>query len=436
MTVLPTPGGDDDIWGGILNDFLMVSLNADGTLNQTVLAALCVLIAGGSVIGPDASAVNGLTIRQGANQPFGLLLELTAANAGPLIQTQDQNGLPIFWSGILNNSAAGWYASLSTYADNLSAIGWWGQADGVNSLARGYSYLNRWGSAYFDVGAGARFFGTYPQFLPLTAPGNTGTTVTASTVAGASSFNGSPVYYVMTAKNLAGTETVAGPQVTVSPTSAQQVQIALTASSLGNSTQFGAAEYGLYRSTTSGTYGASSFVGYFLLEPTLVGGVAKIMLPLDTGTATVTGTPPTAPTPAPFIIQGWPGEPTTNDKVQLIDGAGSVWLRIKSTGNVVTVGSVTAAAGVDVSQAGHGLAVAEGSNAKQGVATLSAGTVVVANTSVTTSSRIQLTAQSLGTVSTPQALAVTARTGGTSFTITSASASDTSVVAYEIFEPG
>jgi len=87
-----------------------------------------------------------------------------------------------------------------------------------------------------------------------------------------------------------------------------------------------------------------------------------------------------------------------------------------------------------VGQVFPGLKVAEGANAKQGVATLSAGTVTVSNTSVTASSRIFLTVQSLGTVAVPQALAVTARTAGTSFTITSSSITDTSVVAYEIFE--
>lgn len=91
---------------------------------------------------------------------------------------------------------------------------------------------------------------------------------------------------------------------------------------------------------------------------------------------------------------------------------------------------------LDVVTAGRGLKVAEGSNAKQGTATLVAGTVTVANTSVTGTSRILLTAQSLGTVTAPKALAVTARTAGTSFTITSADNTDTSVVAYEIFEVG
>jgi hypothetical protein len=55
---------------------------------------------------------------------------------------------------------------------------------------------------------------------------------------------------------------------------------------------------------------------------------------------------------------------------------------------------------------------------------------------VTANSRILLTVQSLGTVTAPKAVAVTARTAATSFTITSADNTDTSVVAYEIFEPG
>ena len=91
---------------------------------------------------------------------------------------------------------------------------------------------------------------------------------------------------------------------------------------------------------------------------------------------------------------------------------------------------------VDIQTAGQGLAVAEGANAKQGVATLAAGTVTVANTSVTANSRIQLTEQALGTVSVPSALCVSARVAGTSFTILASQATDTSTVAYEIFEPG
>lgn len=84
-------------------------------------------------------------------------------------------------------------------------------------------------------------------------------------------------------------------------------------------------------------------------------------------------------------------------------------------------------------QSAAGFAASEAANGKQGVATLVAGTVVVPNTSVTDNSRIFLTAQSIG--GTAGALGVSARTAGTSFTITSTSGTDTSVVAYEIFEP-
>ena len=91
-------------------------------------------------------------------------------------------------------------------------------------------------------------------------------------------------------------------------------------------------------------------------------------------------------------------------------------------------------AAFDVNAVGAGLQVAEGANAKQGTAVLVAGSSVVANTSVTASSRILLTSNADG--GTPGFLRVSARTAGTSFTITSSSGTDTSTVAYEIFEPG
>ena len=91
----------------------------------------------------------------------------------------------------------------------------------------------------------------------------------------------------------------------------------------------------------------------------------------------------------------------------------------------------------DVSTAGQGLRVAEGANAKQGTFALSgAATTVVANTSVTANSRILMTCQALGTVTAASTLCVSARTAGTSFTVTPSQATDTSTIAYEIFEPG
>ena len=80
-----------------------------------------------------------------------------------------------------------------------------------------------------------------------------------------------------------------------------------------------------------------------------------------------------------------------------------------------------------------GLKVSEAVNAKQGVATLVAGAVTVSNTSITANSRIFLTSQEDG--GTAGFLRVTARAIAASFTITSSSATDTSLVAYEVFEP-
>lgn len=91
---------------------------------------------------------------------------------------------------------------------------------------------------------------------------------------------------------------------------------------------------------------------------------------------------------------------------------------------------------LDIQTAGQGIRVKEGANAKQGIAVLAAGTVVVANTSVTANSRIMLTCQALGTVVSPSALCVSAIVAGTSFTILASQNTDTSTIAYEIFEPG
>jgi hypothetical protein len=116
----------------------------------------------------------------------------------------------------------------------------------------------------------------------------------------------------------------------------------------------------------------------------------------------------------------------------LVIASGAAADRINFQDHTSTDYCVMDSTGVAIDRVGAGLKVKEGSNAKQGTATLAAGTVVVANTSVTASSRIVLTAQDNNTTG---ALRVSARTAGTSFTITSSNAGDTGVVAYQIFEP-
>ena len=122
------------------------------------------------------------------------------------------------------------------------------------------------------------------------------------------------------------------------------------------------------------------------------------------------------------------------------DGTGTVTIGSGTGARDVQYGRTAAntlgltATDLDIVTAGRGLKVAEGSNAKQGTATLVAGAATVANTSVTATSRIFLTSQADG--GTPGFLRVSTRTAGTSFTITSSSGTDTSTVAYEIFEVG
>ena len=105
--------------------------------------------------------------------------------------------------------------------------------------------------------------------------------------------------------------------------------------------------------------------------------------------------------------------------------------------DVLTIDTTTSTfiGNVAVGTVGKGLQVKEGTNAKMGTATLVGGTVTVSTTAVTASSRIFLTISSLGTVTVPKAIGVTATTASTSFVITSADATDTSVINWIIFEP-
>ncbi len=69
---------------------------------------------------------------------------------------------------------------------------------------------------------------------------------------------------------------------------------------------------------------------------------------------------------------------------------------------------------------------------QHGTATLTGGTVTVANTSITVNSRIILTGQDNNVTG---ALRVSARSAGVSFTITSSAGTDSGVVAWQVIEP-
>jgi hypothetical protein len=168
-------------------------------------------------------------------------------------------------------------------------------------------------------------------------------------------------------------------------------------------------------------------VGYFPFVPPPV-TAAQITPPLDlsgTAGATMFGAAETADTANRFQI-------ASTGTISWGNGTAAPDTFLSRFG----AGVVGCASGFDISLAGKGLAVSEGSgaNSKQGTFTLTGGTTqAVPNTTVTANSRIFLTAQVVG--GTPGIIGVNSRTPGTSFTVFCV-ATDTSTYAYEIFEPG
>lgn len=111
-------------------------------------------------------------------------------------------------------------------------------------------------------------------------------------------------------------------------------------------------------------------------------------------------------------------------------------------GSAITTLDLVAASGtpyfdfakdIHLGTVGKGLYIKEGTDATMGRATLIGGTIVVLTSKVTANSEIFITSNVDG--GTNGFVRVSARTAGTSFTITSSSATDTSTVSWLIVEP-
>lgn len=98
--------------------------------------------------------------------------------------------------------------------------------------------------------------------------------------------------------------------------------------------------------------------------------------------------------------------------------------------------AVLSSGDITTQTAGVGFRIKEGSNARMGTGTLSGGTATIANTSVTSSSRIFITDTGNGGVLTNVgSLAVTSISAGTSFTVASTNVLDASTFNWFIMEP-
>lgn len=109
-------------------------------------------------------------------------------------------------------------------------------------------------------------------------------------------------------------------------------------------------------------------------------------------------------------------------------GAGTLNAAINAVGDVLVAGNVK------LGTAGNGIYVKEGTNGCMGTGTLSGGTLVVSTTKVTANSRIFLSDQG-GTITNIGSLYISARSAGTSFTVSSSNVLDASTFAWIIFEP-
>ena len=114
-----------------------------------------------------------------------------------------------------------------------------------------------------------------------------------------------------------------------------------------------------------------------------------------------------------------------NSSFAFINTSMTTYFQGDSTG-ITTIGNIT------TTGVGKGLVIPSGTNAKSGQSVLVAGSVVVSNISVTSSSLIFVTSNIDG--GTPGWLRVSSMTPGTGFTITSSSGTDTSTVSWLIVE--
>jgi len=145
---------------------------------------------------------------------------------------------------------------------------------------------------------------------------------------------------------------------------------------------------------------------------------------------------------------GYDGSPATQYKQGIVRLATDVEAAAGTTTNVaVTPAQLQASGAADFASPpvlGFGsttprpvattkITIPTGANASLGTsAAMTAGAVTVANTSVTAASKIFCYPAVLGTVTAPQAYRISAIVAGTSFTITSADATDTSTWNYMI----
>lgn len=387
---LPNPGGDVGDWGTILNDFLGVAHNGDGTLqdgsiNDAQIASNAGIAESKLNLASDAAAnvPSRRTLGTNANQ--------SAAGNDTRITGAEQianKGQPNGYAGLDSNRNLAITANIL----NLSPVAYSYSSEISNGGPNSAYIIADKANTASDASLVLRDQGNVRVEIGISGDDN----LHIKTAAG---INGSEVFTDRLLLLASGSSWFPG-KLGVGTLPVEQFHVSSSAS--GSRTLIKVENTNL----AAGSVGAG-------ME--LSGNVTDWSVGTDAGLNGNNN----------FFIQdnnaGYPPR-------VLIDGSGNVAIgKDNATYKLDVVGDIAS------NSVGNGFRIKEGSNAKMGVAVLAGGAVTVSTTAITSNSRVFLTIQVPGgTVGAPY---VSTRIASTSFTISSTSGTDTSTVAWILIEP-
>lgn len=134
MSRLPIPGGDDDTWGNILNDFLGVSHNADGTLKNNAVTTGSVT--DGSII--EAKLAGAVQTKLNASSS-----DATATTKGVIQLTGDLGGTAASPTvpGLAGKANTSHTHTLANITDVTATAAELNKLDGVTATTAQLNYL-------------------------------------------------------------------------------------------------------------------------------------------------------------------------------------------------------------------------------------------------------------------------------------------------------
>jgi hypothetical protein len=164
MARLPTPGSDENTWGTVLNDYLAISHDSDGTLRSSAVGAAGAVQSGSSAGGdlsgtfpnPAVAKVNGVTIS--GTPSSGHLLTATSSSAASWQVPSSQfasRQLTIWTSGLASTQVATvgtWTSDYLNVNDTGSAYsGWVNISSGAQNDAISFDFACAAGTYSFEL---------------------------------------------------------------------------------------------------------------------------------------------------------------------------------------------------------------------------------------------------------------------------------------------